>query len=149
MACVLWACSYTYSDAYFQVASGVKVNVPAEVSVHVATISRLLSDPSADGYNEAIDTALGALERVKMSLELLTASGAGKVRGSSTCHPLALAHTYALWIRLSGGEQAAQDEPARCVAREPVEGPRTERLGCYSVRCACARHAHASDNGVG
>ena len=67
-----------------------------DVSVHVATISRLLSDPSADGYDEAIDTALGALERVKMSLELLTASGAGKVRGSSTCHPLALTHTYAL-----------------------------------------------------
>lgn len=57
----------------------VKVNVPAEVSVHVATISRLLSDPSADGYDEAIDTALGALERMKMSTEILIASGAGKV----------------------------------------------------------------------
>ena len=65
-----------------------------DLSVHVASISRLLSDPSADGYNEAIDTALGALERVKMSLELLTASGAGKVRGSSTCHPLTLTYTH-------------------------------------------------------
>ena len=69
-----------------------------DLSVHVATISRLLSNPckSADSYDMAIDMALDALERVKMSLELLTASGAGKVRGSSTCHPLALTHTYAL-----------------------------------------------------
>ena len=53
-----------------------------DLSVHVATISRLLSDPSADGYDAAIDTALGALERVKMSTELLIASGAGKARRS-------------------------------------------------------------------
>ena len=141
MACVLWACSHTYSDAYLQVASVVKVNVPAEVSVHVATISRLLSDPSADGYDEAIDTALGALERVKMSTEILIASGAGKARRShvtSKClvrrdtRAPASAHLLLLHTcppTVIGGEQATQDEPARGGARRYVEGPRAQRLG--------------------
>ena len=118
----------------------VKVNVPTEVSVHVATISRLLSDPSADGYDEAIDTALGALERVKMSTELLIASGAGKARRShmiSRCisyyairaHPHCRPCSYLPAYDHIGGEQATQDEPARGGARRYVEGPRAQRLG--------------------